>query len=232
MIKINLLDSVTDRSRGAVAVEERVSNPRSRMLLTLLAVCGLMSAGMFVDYYSASSAHARAQENLAREQQIAAQMAAINKERAELEKKIGAIESRIDVIKKLRASQQGPVALLSALNERLPGMPEFRLESIEQKNGELIVEGHSPNEYAVTQFARSLEFSSGLFQNVSIETQRKALEINAADYSAADGPIDPDYKPETVNFKIKCRYGAPAEQPKQPAAPAPAAPAADQVAQR
>lgn len=229
MIKINLLDSVTDRSRGMVAVEERVANPRSRMLLTLIAVFGLMTAAMVFDYYSASSAQTRAEENLAREEQIAAQMAAINKERAELEKKIAAIESRIEVIRKLRASQQGPVSLLSAINERLPGAPEFRLESIEQKNGELIIEGSSPNEYAVTQFARSLEFSSGLFQNVSIETQRKTMEINAADYKESEGPIDTDYKPETVNFKIKCRYGAPAEQPQQPAA-APAAPADNQVA--
>ncbi|HZI19251.1 MAG TPA: PilN domain-containing protein [Pyrinomonadaceae bacterium] len=232
MIKVNLLDSVTERQRGAgAAVEERVANPRARMMMMAGAVFGLGLLAMFFDYYSAGAARARADEELARQQQIAAQMAAINKERAELEKKIGAIQSRIEAIKKLRSSQQGPVALLSALNERLPGAPEFRLETVEQKNGELLIEGSSPNEYAVTQFGRSLEFSSGLFQNVSIETQRKTVEINPADYNAADGPVDPDYKPETVTFKIKCRYGAPAEQQQQSAAAAPAAPA-NQVAQR
>jgi len=241
MIKVNLLDSVTERQRGAAAVEERVANPRARMLMMMGAAFGLGLLAMAFDYYSAGSARARADEELARQQQIAAQMAAINKERAELEKKIGAIQSRIEAIKKLRASQQGPVGLLSALNERLPGANEFRLESIEQKGGELLIEGSSPNEGAVTQFGRSLEFSSGLFQNVSIETQRKAMELNPADFNAADGPIDPDYRPETVAFKIKCRYGAPAEQtqPGAPAKPAPgavapAAPAApaNQVAQR
>jgi Tfp pilus assembly protein PilN len=204
------------------------------MLMMMGAVFGLGLLAMLFDYYSANSNKARADEELARQQQIAAQMAAINKERAELEKKIGAIQSRIEAIKKLRSSQQGPVALLSALNERLPGAPEFRLENVEQKGGELIIEGSSPNEYAVTQFGRSLEFSSGLFQNVSIETQRKALEVNPADYSPAEGPIDPDYKPETVSFKIKCRYGAAEQQPAATLSPAPAAPAAaaNQVAQR
>jgi Tfp pilus assembly protein PilN len=238
MIKVNLLNSVTERQRGAgAAVEERVANPRARMLLTMGAVFGLGLLAMFFDYYSANSARARADEELARQQQIAAQMAAINRERAELEKKIGAIQSRIEAIKKLRSSQQGPVSLLSALNERLPGAPEFRLESIEQKGGQLTVEGSSPNEFAVTQFGRSLEFSSGLFQNVSIEFNRETIEINAADYNPADGPVDPDYKPETVKFKIKCSYGPASEpQPQQagPAAPAPAAQAApaNQVAQR
>jgi Tfp pilus assembly protein PilN len=228
MIKINLLNSVTERSHSVAAVEERVANPRMRMLVTMAAVFSLMLLAMVFDYYSASSARARADAELARQQQIAAQMAAINKEQAELEKKIAAIQSRIDAIKMLRASQKGPVGLLSALNERLPGAPEFRLETIEQKNGELLIEGNSPNEYAVTQFGRSLEFSSGLFQNVSIETQRKALEISASDYGPAEGQLDPDYKPETVSFKIKCKYGQPAESPK-PGAPAPAA---NQVAQR
>jgi Tfp pilus assembly protein PilN len=234
MIKVNLLDSVTERQRGPAAVEERVANPRARMLMMMGALFGLGLLAMLFDYYSANSNKARADEELARQQQIAAQMAAINKERAELEKKIGAIQSRIEAIKKLRASQQGPVALLSALNERLPGAPEFRLENVEQKGGELIIEGSSPNEYAVTQFGRSLEFSSGLFQNVSIETQRKTLEINPSDYSPAEGPLDPDYKPETVAFKIKCRYGAAEQQPATPAGPAPAAAAsaANQVAQR
>jgi Tfp pilus assembly protein PilN len=233
MIKINLLNSVTERAHVAAAVERKVVNPRARMFVTMAAVFSLaLLAGVF-DYFSAASARARADEELQRQQQIAAQMAAVNKEQAELEKKINAIQSRIEAIRKLRAAQQGPVALLSALNERLPTAPEFRLESVEQKNGELFVEGSSPNEYAVTQFGRSLEFSSGLFQNVSIETQRKPLEVNTDEAGAGAGPVDPDYKPETVAFKIKCKYGplaAPAAQG-VPAAPN-AAPAANQVAQR
>src|SRR3712207_2188980 len=179
MIKVNLLDSVTDRATSVAVVEEKVSNPRTRMLVMAASVTSLMVLAVVFDYVSANTANARAKAELERQQQIAAQMAAINKEQADLEKKIKDIQVRIDAIKKLRASQQGPVALLSELSERLPKADEFRLESVEQKNGELIVEGHSPNEYAVTQFGRSLEFSSGLFQNVSIETERKDIEINA-----------------------------------------------------
>ncbi len=172
----------------------------------------------------------RAISELERQQQIAAQMAAINKEQAELEKKIKDTQARIDAIKKLRASQQGPVALLSSLNERLPALPEFRLETVEQKAGDLFIEGHSPNEDAVSQFGRSLEFSSGLFTNVSIETEKKDMEVNLADYDQKNGPLDLSIKPETMRFKIKCRFTpAPAAAPQQAAG---APPAANQVAQK
>lgn len=217
MIKVNLLDSVTDRARGSVMVEAKVANPRTRLLLLAASIFALTVTAMLFDYLSANAAHGRVEADLAREKQIAAQMAAINKEQADLEKKIKDIEIRIEAIKVLRQGQQGPVSLLSALNERLPNAPNFRLENIEQKGGELTIEGHSMNEYAVTQFGRSLEFSSGLFQNVSIETERKEMEITASDYDASAGPIDMNSKPETVRFKIKCKFGASA----QPAPPSP-----------
>jgi len=213
MIKVNLLDSVTDRARTTAAVEAKVADPRTRVALMGVAVAALFGLAVVFDFVSARTASARADEELAKQKEIAAQMAAVNKEQAELEKKIKDIQTRIEAIKVLRSSQQGPVALLSAMNERLPAVAEFRLEAVEQKGGELTIEGHSPNEYAVTQFGRSLEFSSDLFQNVSIETERETLEIKAEDYAGEKGEIDTTYKPETVRFKIKCKYG-----PSQPPA--------------
>ncbi len=208
MIKVNLLDSVTERSQsGAAAVEEKVANPAARFWMLGGAVCALLGLAMVFDYYSAAASQKKTDAELERQQAIAAQMARVNKEQADLEKKLKDIQSRIEVIKKLRSSQQGPVSLLSDINARMPADPDFRLEAIEQKEGELTIEGQSPNEYAVTQFARSLEFSDGLFLNVNVEAERKAVDITQADYNPADGPPDPDFKPEVFKFKLKCRYG-------------------------
>jgi Tfp pilus assembly protein PilN len=219
MIKVNLLDSVTERQSGAAVVEEKVANPAARFWMLGAAVFGLLGLAMFFDYYSASAAQTSAKAELERQEQIAQQMAAVNKEQADLEKKLKDIQSRIEVIKNLRGAQQGPVALLSDLNSRMPADPDFRLESIEQKGGDLTVEGQSPNQYAVTQFGRSLEFSDGLFQNVSIAAERKTAEINKDDYGpAAVNDLDPNYKPEVFKFKITCKYGpsqALAEQQQQ-----------------
>ncbi|HEX8188482.1 MAG TPA: PilN domain-containing protein [Pyrinomonadaceae bacterium] len=213
MIKVNLLDSVTERQSSAAVVEAKVANPAARFWMLGASVGVLLGLAMVFDFYSAAASQRKAKADLEKQQQIAEQMAAVNKEQADLEKKLKDIQSRIEVIKRLRSSQQGPVSLLSDLNARLPKDPDFRLNSIEQKGGELTIEGQSPNEYAVTEFGRSLEFSDGLFLNVGLEAERKAAPVNPADYSAAEGPIDPTFKPEIFTFTIKCKYG-----PNQPPA--------------
>jgi Tfp pilus assembly protein PilN len=221
MIKVNLLDSVTERSQSSAAVvEAKVANPAARFWMLGAAVGVLLGLAVVFDYYSAAASQKKARAELEKQEQIAAQMAAVNKEQADLEKKLKDIQARIEVIKRLRSSQQGPVSLLSDLNARLPRDADFRLNTIEQKGGELTVEGQSPNEYAVTEFGRNLEFSDGLFQNVSLEAERKKAEINPADYTAADGPIDPNFKPEVFTFTLRCKYG-----PNQPPADPKAEPA-------
>jgi Tfp pilus assembly protein PilN len=216
MIKVNLLDSVTERASSAAVVEEKVANPAARFWMLGAAACGVLGLAMVFDFFSASASQAKAMAELEKQKQVAAQMAQVNKEQADLEKKLKDIQSRIDVIKQLRAAQQGPVSLLSDINARIPSDPNFRLDSIEQKGGELIIEGQSPNEFAVTQFGRSLEFSDGLFLNVGIEAERKPVEITAADYTPADGAVDLSVKPEVFKFKLKCRYGPNAAQAPQP----------------
>ncbi|HEX8128928.1 MAG TPA: PilN domain-containing protein [Pyrinomonadaceae bacterium] len=238
MIKVNLLDSVTDKTSVA-AIETRVANPRTQGRLVLLVIVALLGMAVVFDWTSANSAHAEVTAELKRQQEQAARMEAIKKEQAELEKKTQEIQTRIDAIKKLRSSQQGPVAVLSAINERIPKIADFRLESIEQKGGELILKGDSPNEAAVTQFGRSMEFSSGLFTNVSIETKRELLDKVNGSTSApsatatTDDPNKPVVKLDTVTFTLKCKYTVPGSQTSSPAnnakpagAAAPAAPAA------
>ena len=220
MIKVNLLDSVTDKTSVA-AIETRVANPRTQGRMVLLVVVALLGMAIVFDWTSANSAHAEVTAELKRQEEQAARMEAIKKEQAELEKKTQEIQVRIDAIKKLRTSQQGPVAVLSAINERLPKITNFRLESIEQKNGELILIGDSPNESAVTQFGRSMEFSSGLFTNVSIETKRELLDkVNGVKNTSDDAKDDaskPAVKLETVTFTLKCKYTAPGSQTSTPA---------------
>ena len=232
MIKVNLLDSVTDRAKSAAVIETKVANPRMRSTMLMLAIGVLAALAMVFDFVSAGSAHAEAQSQLEKEERVAAQMAAVNKEQAELEKKTKDIQVRIDAIKKLRTSQQGPVAVLSAINERIPPIANFRLETIEQKGGELVITGDSPNEAAITQFGRSLEFSSGLFTNVNIEMERKVLQPAIIDSQA--GVETP--KIETVNFKVRCKYTAPgtaaAPQASGTMAPTVAPAPAAQIAQK
>ncbi|HKR02152.1 MAG TPA: PilN domain-containing protein [Pyrinomonadaceae bacterium] len=236
MIKVNLLDSVTDRAKGVAAVEQKVANPQMQTLLLALVVFGLLAAGMLYDYYSSSSARDAQQAEKAEQERIQAQMVAVNKERTDLEKKTADIQARIDAIQRLRESQQGPGTVLREIKTRFDSVPGLYLKSVEQKGSELVIKGESPNEAAVTNFAKSLEFSSGLFNNLSIETQREEVKADKGSNNAAPAEEDKDApKPEVVTFTIKCTYTpaspTPAAAPAQ-GAPGQAAAPANQVAQK
>jgi len=224
MIKINLLESVTDRPQGVALVEDKVASPRMQTLLLALTVFGLVVLAMGYDYVSSNMAHTAAQKEFDNQKRINQQMLAIQKEQMELEKKSKEVQARIDAIKKLRESQQGPGAVLQEIKARFDAVPGLYLTSIENKDGEITIKGESPNEYSVTKFGQSLEFSNGLFSNLNIETQREAAKSSAQPSSApAPAANDPNaYKPEVVVFTVKASFGASKTQSQSQTTPAPA----------
>jgi len=225
VIKINLLESVTDRPTGVAFVEDRVSSTRTQTFLLVLTVMALLVLGMGFDYVSANSAHDTATKELEKERRINEQMNAVKREQADLEKKIADINFRIDAIQKLRASQQGPSAVLAEIKARFDSVPGLYLKSVEQKDAELIIKGESPNEASVTRFGQSMEFSSGLFTNLNIETQREIPQTVSKGTSGAAvaAQQDPNLpQPEVVAFTIKCSYGRNGSQQNTNPTPAPA----------
>lgn len=204
MIKINLLNSVTERQGGAIlAVDRKVGSPASRLLLMSLAVGFLLIAVIGWDVISSEMAKTDAQARLEEQKQIAAELEVVMKEQKELEQKIQNIDARIEAIKKLRANQAGPSAVLEAMRERIAMVPGLYLQSIEQAGDEVTIKGNSPDEYAVTSFGRSLEFSNGLFSNLNIETQRQEVVNQLASAPAGGGEAP---KVNVVNFTIKTAY--------------------------
>ena len=202
MIKINLLDSVTERQTAtSAAVEKKVASPVSRLLLMSIAVFTLFAAVTGWDFISSARAKAAAETELAEQKKKAAELEKVMKEQKELEEKIRNVDLRIEAIKKLRNSQAGPSAVLSSISERIGMTPDIYLESVEQKGDQLTIKGSSPSESAVTQFGRSLEFSSGLFSNLSIETQRKEIAVQQASAPGVEAP-----KSEVIEFTIRTAY--------------------------
>ncbi len=224
MIKINLLESVTDRPAGVAFVEDKVSSTRTQTFLLALTVMALLVLGMGYDYVSANAQHETATRELEKQKRINEQMNAVKREQADLEKKIADINFRVDAIQKLRSSQQGPSAVLAEIKARFDSVPGLYLRSVEQKDAELVIKGESPNEASVTRFGQSMEFSSGIFTNLSIETQRDVAQAVVKLPSGANAAVQVDPTappPEVVTFTIKCSYARPAPQPNAPANPAP-----------
>ena len=211
MIKVNLLESITDRPASVAFVEDKVSSTRTQTLLLVLTVVALLVLGIGFDYVSANSQHQTATKELETQRRKNDEMNAVKKEQADLERKMSEITLRIDAIQKLRASQQGPSSVLAEIKARFDSVPGLYLRSVEQKDAELVIKGESPNEAAVTRFGQSMEFSSGLFTNLNIETNREvAQEVKSgagnspAPTAAANSAGIP--LPEVVAFTIKCNY--------------------------
>src|SRR5947208_14932578 len=120
---------------------------------------------------------------------------------------------------KFDALQESASGVVSEIKSRFDGVPGLDLKSVEQKDTELVIKGESPNDAAVTRFGQTLEFSSGMFTNLNIETERQtAKAVNTVENTAA-APSQQDSKPaapaqqdqsapgpEVVTFTIKCNY--------------------------
>ena len=228
MIKINLLESITDRPATVAFVEDKVSSTRTQTFLLALTVLALLVLGVGYDYVSANAQHLAATKELAKQRSINDQMNAVKREQAELEKKMADINFRIDAIQKLRASQQGPSGVLAEIKARFDSVPGLYLKSVEQKESEIVIKGESPNEAAVTRFGQSMEFSSGLFTNLNIETQREvpsAMKSGTAPAAPAQAvaAVAGVPMPEVVSFTIKCNY-ATGKAPQNSNSPTGAAP--------
>jgi Tfp pilus assembly protein PilN len=207
MIKINLLQSVTEQPSAVARVEDKVAHPRIQTLLMAVTVFGLLMLGAGYDYVSSRSEHEAARVELENQRRINQQMLAVTKEQADLERKSQDIQKRIDAIKQLRASQQGPNFVLREIKERFDNVPGLYLKSIEQHDGELTIKGESPNEYSVTRFGQSLEFSSGMFTDLHIETERQVKQEAGSTQTSANTTNDPnDAKPEVISFLVKCTF--------------------------
>jgi len=230
MLKINLLNSVTERQVGTIdVVDRKIGSAGSRFLVLTLVVGFLTFAVIGWDIVSSRMAKSAAEAELQVQKEKEQQLQAVIDEQKDLEQRINAIDARIEAIKKLRSSQAGPSAVLEAMRERTAMVPGLYLESVEQKGDNLEFKGSSPDESQVTQFGRSLEFSNGLFSNLNIETKREDVVNNQASTIAMTNNPDAG-KLQIVKFTVKCAY-TPSKAASPNAAPANAsnsAPAAGQ----
>src|SRR5262249_17156044 len=140
MIKVNLLEGTAEHR---VSVQKtKVAARRGQQLFMVAAALTIFLIALAIDHLWTTNAHAEAQAELDHEQEVAKKLEADVKRKNDLEAELKQVEERIKVIKQLRAEQKGPVAMMSAINERMPGGPaDFRLDSIVQKGNHIQIVG-------------------------------------------------------------------------------------------
>lgn len=177
MIRVNLLGGTAEHR---VAVQKtKVAARRGQQLFMLAAALVVFLIAIGIDHLWTNNAHAAAQAELTREEEEAKKLEADIQRKNELEAELKQVDERIKVIKQLRAEQKGPVAMLSAINERMPGGgADFRLDAIVQKGNHLQIIGSSLNQQVIADFSRQLEFSNGLFSNLMLSIEGKEVKLD------------------------------------------------------
>jgi len=233
MIRVNLLGGTAEHR---VAVQKtKVAARRGQQIFMLAAALAVFVIAIGVDHLWTNSAHAAAQVELTREEEEAKKLEADIQRKNELEAELKQLDERIKVIKQLRAEQKGPVAMLSAINERMPGgQADFKLDTIVQKGAHLQIIGTSLSQQVIADFSRQLEFSNGLFTGLMLSIEGK--EVKADDLSdralnkepekkdaAKKDAAKDDKKPEVddvarvFQFTIDCDYNKPRAEADKPA---------------
>jgi len=234
MMRVNLLGGTAEHR---VAVQKtKVAARRGQQIFMLAAALGVFLIAIGVDHLWTNNAHAAAQTELTREEEEAAKLEADIQRKNELEAELKQVDERIKVIKQLRAEQKGPVAMLSAINERMPGgQADFRLDAIVQKGSHLQIIGSSLNQQVIADFSRQLEFSNGLFSNLMLSIEGKEMKLDDVadrtdkkegdkkDTDKKDAAKDGDKKGEAPDvarvfqFTIDCDYNKPRAEGEKPA---------------
>lgn len=240
MIRVNLLEGTAEHR---VSVQKtKVAARRGQQLFMLAAALVIFVIAVGIDHLWTNNAHAAAQASLTREEEEAKKLEADIQRKNDLEAELKQVEERIKVIKQLRAEQKGPVAMLSAINERMPGgQVDFKLDSIVQKGNHLQIIGSSLSQQVIADFSRQLEFSNGLFSNLMLSIEGKEVKVDdVSDRAEKKDPEkkeagkkdlaskDPDKKEadkkdddvaRVFQFMIDCEYNKPRAEGDKPAAP-------------
>jgi len=233
MMRVNLLGGTAEHR---VAVQKtKVAARRGQQLFMLASALVIFALAIGIDHLWTNNAHAAAQAELTREEEEATKLEADIKRKEELEAELKQVDERIKVIKQLRAEQKGPVAMLSAINERMPGgQADFRLDQIVQKGSHLQIIGTSLSQQVIADFTRQLEFSNGLFSGLMLSIEGKEVKLDdlsdradkkdtdkkdtdKKDSAAKDADKPPAEVTRVFQFTIDCDYNKPRAEGDKPA---------------
>jgi hypothetical protein len=132
------------------------------ILLPFVAALALLIA-LFIDNSVEAS---RLQAHINEETATAQRLAQANNDYESSKANFAAFQALLDNLIALRNRQPATHQLLTDLNERWPDEPSWTIREINVKGANVEIKGKTKNEQAITSFAKSLEFSNGLFSGI------------------------------------------------------------------
>lgn len=214
MIRVNLLEGTAEHR---VAVQKtKVAARRGQQIFMVASALGLCLLCLGVDHLWTSNAHSSAKSELEREQKIADSLKADVERKAQLENEIKEVEDRSKIIKDLRAAQETPVPMLSAINARMPGANnDFHIDLIKQVAAQkdapakLHIVGFSYDQSVIGAFSQRMEESESIFTNLSLSIERMKEKESGKKTSKNAEEEPEDDVPSRFKFTIDSVYNKP-----------------------
>jgi Tfp pilus assembly protein PilN len=196
-LNISLQEQLEDIRTAAAEREQTVSQTRA-MSAIAAALIPLVALAAFAlgSYTYGVIERARLQARIVREETISKRLAKDNADYESSKSNFAAFRSLLDNLIGLRQRQPATEQLLRDLNQRWPHDPSWFISEINVKGQSVEIKGKTRNEQAVTTFAKSLEFSDGLFTGILAKNNLQGASPNA---SAATQPPASNIIEFTVN---------------------------------
>jgi hypothetical protein len=155
----------------------------------------------------------RLQAHIDQETATAQKLAQANSDYESSKANFAAFQSLLDNLIALRNRQPATHQLLTDLNQRWPDETSWFIREINVKGANVEIKGKTKNEQAITSFAKSLEFSNGLFSGILTRNS-----VANSSLGLATSPATQVSSSSVIEFTITSTY-APLAIPNKTTAP-------------
>ncbi len=194
--------------------------------LAMAAPVIVIAAFLATTWFQTRAEALRIGRNIETEKQTAAQLKQATEDYESSKKNFGMFRSLLDNLITLRQRQPATHQLLRDLDTRWPRDASWYVAELNVKGTNVDIKGRTRNEQAITAFAKTLEFSDGLFTNIL--TNNNVAGTSLTGTSATAMPQSSN----VIEFTVRANY-SPMKTPGQvgptatqaPAATMPSAPA-------
>ena len=162
MIKINLL-------RQPARKKISLGGVQTKLIGAAVVAASLVVLGAFSWYWSLSDTVAAQRSELQSLQKETARLKTVQTQMQRFERQKGELDRRLAVVRRLQGNRQGPVRLLSSLVNSVPEEPTLWLSSLQQKEGNLTIEGRSFDVGSLASFIDRLIEHRPTFRNVELD---------------------------------------------------------------
>jgi Tfp pilus assembly protein PilN len=171
MIRINLLGTAKPKkgkkSLRAMFAMPQLTTDGPSPLIAGLAILVLSGAGLYLHYLQLEGTHEKLQTSIAEADTSIASMTKVKQAYLERQRDYDAIKRRFDIIDQLRASQLGPVPLMTTVSETVNKTDGVWLLNMRDEGTSVSMDGVALGPNSVANLMTNLR-RSGYFKNVEL----------------------------------------------------------------